>query len=476
MGRRKRQKPFYKDLEITGIADKGKGFGRNEDGKIIFVKKVAVGDVVSAQVIKKRKDYSEAILKEIQSPSPDRIEPFCKHYGSCGGCQFQHVGYEAQKRYKATLVEDAMRRIAKVPIGEISPIIGCEQEKYYRNKLEFSFSCKRWLTADEINTDATNEEDVVGFHPPGAFDKVVDVEHCYLQNDPSNEIRDTVKAIAIEQNLPFWEARKSVGFIRQIMIRTTSTGDTMVILGVHDEDERLENLLAAIVERLPSITSLYYCINQKVNDFMLDLEMKLHHGEPQITEQLGHVKFKIGPKSFFQTNSSQAKVLYDVVADFAGLKGEENVYDLYTGLGSIAQYVAHRCKKVTGIEEIAAAIEDAKKNAKLNEIENCTFYAGDVKDILTEEFIEKHEKPDLIITDPPRAGMSKEVVATLLQSETPRIVYVSCNPATQARDLQLLHEKYDIEKVQPVDMFPHTHHIESVALLNLRHGKEEEGQ
>ena len=468
MGRRKRQKPFYKDLEITGIADKGKGFGRNDDGKIIFVKKVAVGDVVSAQVIKKRKDYSEAVLKEIQTPSSDRVTPFCKHYGICGGCQFQHVGYAAQKRYKASLVEDAMRRIAKVPIGELLPIIGCEKEKYYRNKLEFAFSCKRWLTADEINTDATNEEEVVGFHPPGAFDKVVDVEHCYLQDEPSNEIRDVIKSIALEQKLPFWEARKNEGFMRQVMIRTTSTGETMVILGVHDEDERLEKLLERIVEQLPSITSLYYCVNQKVNDFMLDLEMKLHHGSPTITEQLGHVKFKIGPKSFFQTNSTQAKVLYDVVVDFADLKGEENVYDLYTGLGSIAQYVSHRCKKVTGIEEIAAAIEDAKKNATLNEIENCTFYAGDVKDILNESFIEKHKKPDLIITDPPRAGMSKEVVATLLQSETPRIVYVSCNPATQARDLQLLHEKYDIEKVQPVDMFPHTHHIESVALLTLR--------
>ena len=468
MGRRKRQKPFYKDLEITGIADKGKGFGRNDDGKIIFVKKVAVGDVVSAQVIKKRKDYSEAVLKEIQTLSSDRVTPFCKHYGICGGCQFQHVGYAAQKRYKASLVEDAMRRIAKVPIGELLPIIGCEKEKYYRNKLEFAFSCKRWLTADEINTDATNEEDVVGFHPPGAFDKVVDVEHCYLQDEPSNEIRDVIKSIALEQKLPFWEARKNEGFMRQVMIRTTSTGETMVILGVHDEDERLEKLLERIVEQLPSITSLYYCVNQKVNDFMLDLEMKLHHGSPTITEQLGHVKFKIGPKSFFQTNSTQAKVLYDVVVDFADLKGEENVYDLYTGLGSIAQYVSHRCKKVTGIEEIAAAIEDAKKNATLNEIENCTFYAGDVKDILNESFIEKHKKPDLIITDPPRAGMSKEVVATLLQSETPRIVYVSCNPATQARDLQLLHEKYDIEKVQPVDMFPHTHHIESVALLTLR--------
>lgn len=469
MGRRKKVKPFYENLEITGVAEKGKGLGRTEDGKVVFVKKVAIGDVVSAQVTKKRRDYSEAILKAIKTASPDRVQPFCKHYGVCGGCQYQHVSYAAQIKYKATIVENAMRRIAKVPIGEILPILGAEKTQYYRNKLEFAFSCKRWLTADEINTDATNEEDVVGFHPPGAFDKVVDVEHCYLQDEPSNEIRDTIKAIAKEQNLPFWEARKNEGYMRQVMIRTSSLGDTMVIMGVYDDDdERLKPLMDAIVERLPSITSLYYCVNQKVNDFMLDLDMILYNGEPKITEQLGHVKFKIGPKSFFQTNTNQAKELYDVVLKFANLKGTENVYDLYTGLGSIAQYVAKDCQKVTGIEEIAPAIEDAKKNAIMNEIDNCTFYAGDVKVILNDAFIEKHGKPDLIITDPPRAGMSKEVVATLLESETPRIVYVSCNPATQARDLQLLHEKYDIKKVQPVDMFPHTHHIESVALLTKR--------
>lgn len=468
MGRRKRNKPFYEALEITGFADKGKGLGRAPDGRVVFVKKTAIGDVVSAQVTKKKRDYAEAILREVVTPSPDRVKPICEHYGVCGGCQLQHVSYDAQKRYKEQIVHDAMRRIAKVPIGELMPIVGAGASEYYRNKLEFSFSCKKWLTADLINTDASNREDVVGLHPPGSFDKVVDLKHCYLQDDPSNEIRLAVKKIAIEQGLPFWDARANEGFMRQLMIRTTSLGDVMIIMGVYENDERVPKLLDALLEAVPAITTLYFCVNQKVNDFMLDLPFELYHGSGFMTEQLGHVKFKIGPKSFFQTNSKQAEVLYEKVVEFADLQGHENVYDLYTGLGSIAQYVARKCDKVVGIEEIESAIEDAKENAKLNKIDNCIFYPGDVKLILNKEFIEKHGKPDLVITDPPRAGMSKEVVATLLESETPRIVYVSCNPATQARDLQLLYAKYDIKKVQPVDMFPHTHHIEAVALLEFR--------
>ena len=468
MGRRSRKKPFYEALEITGFADKGKGLGRAPDGRVVFVKKTAVGDVVAAQVIKKKRDYAEAVLKEIKTPSPDRTKPICDHYGICGGCQLQHVRYDAQKRYKEQIVHDAMRRIAKVPIEELMPIVGAKETEYYRNKLEFSFSCKKWLTEDLINTEVSNREDVVGFHPPGAFDKVVNINHCFLQEEPSNEIRLKIGEIARKQGLEFWDARASKGYMRQIMVRTTSLGETMVIVAVFEDDERLKKLLDALLEAVPTIKTLYFCINQKVNDFILDLPMELYHGEGFITEQLGHVKFRIGPKSFFQTNTGQAKVLYDKVVEFADLKGNENVYDLYTGLGSIAQYVADNCKKVVGIEEVEAAIEDAKVNAALNKIENCTFYPGDVKLILNKDFIEKHGKPDLVITDPPRAGMSKAVVQTLLQSNAPRIVYVSCNPATQARDLQLLHEKYDIKKVQPVDMFPHTHHIESVALLELR--------
>ncbi len=468
MGRRKRKHPFYESLEITGVAAKGKGMGHAPDGRVVFVKRVAVGDVISAQVVKKKKAYAEAVTKELKQPSADRVEPFCEHYGVCGGCQYQHVSYEAQLRYKEEVVHASMERIAKVPIEEMLPIIGCEETHYYRNKLEFSFSSKKWLTADLINTDVSNLEDVVGFHPPGAFDKVVNLNHCFLQPEPSNELRLGIGAICREQGLPFWDARANVGYMRQVMFRITSLGEVMVILAVAKKDDRLPKLLDAILDKFPVITTLYYCINDKMNDYMYDLPMELHHGAGVVHEQLGHVKFKIGPKSFFQTNSQQAKTLYDLVVDFANLTGEENVYDLYCGVGTITQYICRKAKKVVGIEEIPTAIEDAKENAALNEIENCTFYAGDVKLILNDEFLKTHGKPDLIITDPPRVGMSKEVVQTLLAAETPRIVYVSCNPATQARDLQLLHEKYDIKKVQPVDMFPHTYHIESVALLELR--------
>jgi 23S rRNA (uracil1939-C5)-methyltransferase len=346
--------------------------------------------------------------------------------------------------------------------------LGAPQTQFYRNKLEFSFSCKKWLPPEQLNTEVSNEEDVLGFHPAGAFDKIIDIQKCWLQPDPSNALRNRIREIAKAQGLSFFDARENVGFLRTMMVRVTSLGEVLLLIAFgEDHTEKREKFLAAVAEEFPEITSFYYCVNTKLNDFWLDLPLHLYTGKDHIIEQLGEVKFKIYPKSFFQTNTEQAKGLYDVVVDFAELKGDENVYDLYTGLGSIALYLAKYCQKVVGIEEVEDAIKGAKENAVLNGIENSTFYAGDVKDILTEAFAEKHGLPDLLITDPPRAGMHPDVVKMLLKLEAPRLVYVSCNPATQARDIQLLSEKYVVEKVRPVDMFPHTHHIESVALLRL---------
>lgn len=457
------------DVKITGIADKGKGIARDADGKVIFVDQVAVGDVINLRVTKKKKDYLEGVKIALQEASEDRVKPFCEHYGACGGCQFQHVSYEAQLRYKQEVVENAIRRIGRIEVAELLPILPAARTQYYRNKLEFAFSNKQWLTPEQFKAGVSFEKNVLGFHRQGAFDKIVDIQHCYLQDDPSNAIRNFARQKATEMGLTFWDAREQHGQMRHILIRVTTTGEIMLIVSFfenHEDD--IKKLLDSLLEAFPQITTLYYCINPKVNDYVLDLDMILYHGKGFIEEQLGEVNFRIGPKSFFQTNSHQAKVLYDVVADFAQFQGHENVYDLYTGLGSIAQYVAHKCRQVTGIEEIAAAIDDAWQNAERNDIKNCIFYAGDVKDILSPDFIKKHGKPDVVITDPPRAGMHKDVVETLLKLQAPRIVYVSCNPATQARDMNLLAQKYDVLKVQPVDMFPNTHHIESVALLELR--------
>lgn len=459
------------NVKFTGIADKGKSVGRDEQGRVIFVEDVAPGDVADVLVLRKKKGFLMGVAQQIHHYSEDRVEPICAHFGVCGGCRWQHISYEAQLRHKQQVVEDAMRRIAKVDIGETEPILGAKETQYYRNKLEFTFSNKRWLSAEELNTDISNVENVVGFHRPGAFDKVVDIKHCWLQPAPSNSLRDTVKAIAIEQGLTFYDAREQKGYLRQIMIRVTSIGEVLVLLSFHKNDpKRMNPYLDAILEQCPEITTLTYCINTKLNDFLYDLDMITYSGKGYVEEMLRETRFKIGPKSFFQTNTGQAVALYDTIVEYAGLKGDENVYDLYTGIGSIALYIAKHCRQVVGIEEIAAAIEDAHENAQLNDVNNAVFYAGDVKDILTHEFAEKHGRPDLLITDPPRAGMHAKVVEMLLELAAPRIVYVSCNPATQARDLHLLSEKYEVRKVRPVDMFPHTHHIESVALLELREG------
>ena len=466
----RRRKPFLAEkVTITDLADRGKGIGRTEDGKVVFATGVAPGDVVDILAKRKKKGMYEGQVQHFHEYSSVRTEPFCSHFGLCGGCKLQHIQYEEQLRIKQSTVENALQRIAKVEVGEIFPIIGATNQQYYRNKLEFSFSAKRWLTAEEINTDISNRENVLGFHPGNSFDKVINLEHCYLQYEPSNTIRNTVREIANEQGLTFYDAYAQVGFMRQLMVRITSLGEIMVVVSIkEDAPKKIKTLLDAMIQQLPSITSLYYCINGKKNDYMYDLEMVHYHGKEEVTDQLGDIQFKIGPKSFFQTNTQQAEALYQTVVDFAEFKGTENVYDLYTGIGSIALFLAKHCQQVVGIEEIEAAIEDAKTNAALNNITNTTFYAGDVKKILTPEFAQQHGKPDILITDPPRAGMHPKVVQMLLQLEAPKLIYVSCKPSTQARDLQILSEKYEVLKSRAVDMFPHTPHIENVVVLKLK--------
>ena len=469
MGRRNRKPIIIENIAITGVANKGRGVGRSPDGRVLFVEHVAPGDVVDVRIVKKKKDFWDGYAIKYHLLSSDRTEPFCEHYDVCGGCQWQHLNYGAQIFHKEKVVREALHRIGKVRAEEFLPIVAAKKTTFYRNKLEYAFSNKRWLTKEEINDGTSNLEDVLGFHRAGAFDKIVDVKKCWLQPDPSNKLRIAVKETAIRHGFDFHDLRKNFGMMRHIMIRTTSTGELMLIVSFFENKEKeIKAFLDDVIAQFPELTTLYYCINPKMNDYIGDLEMLLYHGKGFIEEQLGHVRFKIGPKSFFQTNSTQAKYLYDKVVEFAGLSGNENVYDLYTGVGSIALYVAKYCQQVVGIEEVPEAIIDAEENARMNGTTNCVFYAGDVKNILTPAFAEKHGKPDLVITDPPRAGMHKDVVKMFLELESPKIVYVSCNPATQARDLQVLCEKYDLMKIQPVDMFPHTHHVETVALLGLK--------
>lgn len=434
---------------------------------MIFAEGAAPGDVADVLVKRKKKGVWMGMVQHIHEYSRERVEPFCQHYEYCGGCKWQHLAYPAQTWHKEKVVSDTLQRIGRVSPDCILPVKAAESDRYYRNKMEFSFSNKRWLTPEEINdADVSNQMDVLGFHPAGAFDKVIDIHHCWLQPDPSNALRNGIRDLAIEQGLSFHDARAHEGFMRQVMIRTTSLGGVLVLMSFHREEPKLYRpFLEELLVRFPQITTLCYCINTKLNDFLFDLDMHVYAGPGYVEEQLGHVRFRVGPKSFFQTNTQQAKVLYDTVVEFADLKGTENVYDLYTGIGSIGLYIAQHCQQVVGIEEVPEAIVDAKANAELNSITNCTFYAGDVKDMLTPEFAQQHGRPDLLITDPPRAGMHPKVVDMLIELAAPRMVYVSCNPGTQARDLQLLAEHYRVVKAQPVDMFPHTHHIESVALL-----------
>jgi len=466
MGRKKR---MVYDVPVVDVADRGKSVAKDAEGKVYFVDKAVPGDVVDILVLKKKKSFFQGVVKEYKKKSELRVKPKCEHFGVCGGCKWQHLDYEAQLRFKSNTVLNAMTRIGNVAPSVIRPIKRAEEIFNYRNKLEYSFSNKRWLTEAEVQSEGKiKQSPALGFHAPGAFDKVVDVNTCHLQEDLSNDIRNFVREYTKEHQLEYYDARAHTGLMRNMILRNTSLGQWMLIMSFAHEDDAVIPMMNRLKEKFPQITSLHYVINKKHNDTILDQDIILHHGEPFVVEQLGNVQYKIGPKSFFQTNTAQAKALFDVAVEFADLKGKENVYDLYTGLGSIALYVSESAGHVTGIEEVEPAIIDARENARFNGIDNTTFYAGDVKDILTPEFSKKHGKPDLVITDPPRVGMHKDVVKTLLVLEAPRIVYVSCNPATQARDLDLLDEKYTTVAMQPVDMFPHTHHIENVALLQLK--------
>jgi len=462
-------------VSIHGVADRGKGVGRTADGLVVFVEGAVPGDLVDVFVQKKKGGFGEGRIETLLVPSPQRTEPFCQHFTVCGGCKWQHLDYAAQLEHKNQNVLDAFQRIAKVPVQAFLPILGAPETTLYRNKLEFAFSNKRWLLPGEMPPPSPlgAEEEPrptfpgLGFHRAGAFDKVVDIHRCWLQAEPSNAIRNAAREIALEQGLEFYDVRHHEGFLRNLMLRLTTTGEVLLLVSfAREEPEAIRAFLDALLERFgDQLTSVVYCVNPKRNDTVFDLDMITYHGKGYVVEELGDLRFKIGPKSFFQTNSVQAKNLYDTVVQFAGLTGAENVYDLYTGTGSIALYVARFCKQVVGIEEIPEAIADAEENRQMNGIENAVFYAGDVKQVLDPAFVERHGRPDLVITDPPRAGMHEKAVRFLLDLAAPRIVYVSCNPATQARDVQLLSEKYDVLTVRPVDMFPHTHHIESVALL-----------
>lgn len=465
---RKMKNKVITNLLIERIASEGKCLGHHEE-KVVFVTGVAPGDIVDVRITKGKSSFMEGEPVKFHEYSKERIEPFCSHFGVCGGCKWQHINYDLQKTYKRQQVLDQFQRIAKVSIPEVMPTLGSEKTRYYRNKLDFTFSNKKWLTLDQIRSDEEFDRNALGFHIPKMFDKIVDVDHCYLQGNISNDVRNELRAFALENKITFYDIRGQVGLLRNLIIRTTSTGESMVIVQFGENDpESTKVVMEFLNQKFPEITSLIYVINLKGNETFHDLELVTFAGKDYIEEQMEGLKFRISPKSFYQTNSEQAYNLYKVARDFAQLKGDEVVYDLYTGTGTIANFVAKQAKQVIGIEYVASAIEDAKLNSKLNGIENTLFYAGDMKDILNEEFIANHAKPDLIITDPPRAGMDEKVVEMLLRLEAPKIVYVSCNPATQARDVALLAEKYDVEKIQPVDMFPQTYHVENVISLILK--------
>lgn len=447
------------------MATEGKGMGRH-NGKVVFVEATVPGDVVKALIQRNKKDYSTARVLELLKGSDQRIEPFCSHFGDCGGCKWQFLEYAQQLAYKQGIVEEAFRRIGKLDFPEPFPILGCEHPTFYRNKMEYTFSSKRWITQEEA--DAGGELDSrngLGFHIRGHFDKIVDIHKCYLQADFGNRIRNAVREYAHEKQISFYGISDHTGVLRNLIIRNTSLGEWMVIVSLGKDDPEREGLLAMLVEKFPEITSLHYVINEKKNDTLFDQDIICYHGRDHIFEAFEGIRYKISPKSFFQTNSAQGLRLYQITRDFAGLQGDEIVYDLYTGTGSIALFVAKHCKKVLGIEEVEMAIEDAKFNATLNGIENAQFFAGDVKQVWDDAFVQEHGRPDVLITDPPRAGMHADVVAMIMKLQPGKIVYVSCNPVTQARDLKLMEEAYKILKVQPVDMFPQTPHIENVVLL-----------
>ena len=465
MGRRKGL-PLLQKVTITAIGAEGNALAR-VDNLVVFVPMLIPGDVVDIQVIRKRKKYLEGKVIKFHEYSSDRIKPRCIHFGVCGGCKWQHLPYKLQLKYKEKQVRDNLSRIGKIELPEISPIIASSQEYFYRNKLEFTFSDKRWLTKEEVGSETRFEkEGALGFHIPGLFDKVLDIQECHLQPEPSNSIRNAVREYSLRNNLEFFDLREQAGFLRNLIIRNSLKGNVMVIVVFFHEDvERREALLDFLKSSYPQITSLMYVINSKRNDSLNDQNPILYKGENYLVEEMEGLKFRIGPKSFYQTNTKQAFELYSIARNFAGLSGNETVYDLYTGTGTIANFVAGFAAKVIGIEYVDEAVKDAKINSEINNIHNTCFFSGDMKDVLSEQFIEDNGRPDVIITDPPRAGMHEDVIKIILQAAAKKIVYVSCNPATQARDILLLSGDYKVVRVQPVDMFPHTHHVENVVLL-----------
>ena len=462
---RKLKNQVLENLRVERIAAEGKSVAHYE-GKVVFIPNVAPGDVVDVRITRGKSSFMEGEAIKFHEFSKDRVSPFCEHFGVCGGCKWQHISYETQLDFKRQQVVDQFERIAKVPIPEVKPILGSAASRYYRNKLDFTFSNNRWLTKDEIDSGEEFARDALGFHIPKRFDKIVDIQHCYLQGGASNDIRNRLREYALENSISFYDIREQVGILRNLIIRTTSTGETMVIVQFgENHPEAVEKVMSFLKDNFPEITSLLYIINLKKNETFNDLEVHTYAGKDFITEKMEDLEFQIGPKSFYQTNSEQAYELYKVARDFAGLEGDEVVYDLYTGTGTIANFVAKKAKQVIGIEYVEAAIEDAKLNSQVNGLKNTLFYAGDMKDVFNEEFMSHHAAPDVIITDPPRAGMHEDVVNMLLNLGAAKIVYVSCNPATQARDVALLAEKYEVAAIQPVDMFPHTYHVENVVLL-----------
>jgi 23S rRNA (uracil1939-C5)-methyltransferase len=466
MARKKKEYPVYEKVKVTAAGAEGKAIARI-DNQVVFIPYAAPGDVIDVQVKKKRKSYLSGQAIHFHAYSDHRVTPKCKHFGQCGGCKWQHVDYRYQLQYKQQQVEDNLRRLGNFDMPDPDPILGSAREYYYRNKLEYTFSNKRWLVdfSKDVNFDDL-DMDGLGFHMPGMFDRVLDIEECHLQHDPSNAIRLAFRKFAKQEGLDFYDVKNWTGFLRNVIIRTASTGDLMVILVVnHDDEEKTFRLLDLVAREFPGITSLMYVVNVKRNAVITDLSIKLYKGLPYIIEEMEGLRFKVGPVSFFQTNSDQAYELYKVARQFADLSGDEVVYDLYTGTGTIANFIAAKAKKVVGIEYVDSAIADAKENAALNGITNCSFFSGDLAEVLNEDFARQQEYPEVIITDPPRAGMHPEVVKQIMLLNPEKIVYVSCNPATQARDVTMLSEQYRVENIQPVDMFPHTHHVENVMKL-----------
>ncbi len=467
---RKRKSYVFEQIEVIDAGARGKAVAKSPDGKVVFLNNAVPGDVVDVRTGKKRKSYYEGVITNFHKKSDKRVDPVCEYFEHCGGCKWQHMDYEHQLFYKEKEVTNNLTRLGHLELPEVTPILGCKEQYFYRNKMEFSFSNSRWLTPEEIKTDQEIErENACGFHISGMWDKILDIEKCHLQADPSNAIRNFIKAFAIKNDMAFFNPREHEGMMRTLMIRIASTGEIMIVVQFFEEQkEKREALLDAVATKFPQITSLQYVINSKANDTLYDQDIILYKGRDHIFEEMEGLKFKIGPKSFYQTNSEQAYELYKITRDFAGLTGDELVYDLYTGTGTIAQFVSKKARKVIGVEAVPDAIKDAKFNAENNNIENCEFFAGDMKDVFNDDFINTHGQPDVIITDPPRDGMHKNVVAKILEIAPERVVYVSCNSATQARDLALMDQTYKIVKTQAVDMFPQTHHVENVVLLEKR--------